>query len=57
MTHTIRRFGNREDDIPWLITSHVGINTDNLIEELEKAIEIISNSGIRIRVLKSRGIH
>jgi len=48
MTHTLHRFGNREKDIPWLITPRVGVNTDNLIEKLEKAIEIIDNSGIKM---------
>ncbi|MEM2158259.1 MAG: hypothetical protein QXO72_04515, partial [Sulfolobales archaeon] len=36
------------NDIPWLITPRVGINTDNLIEKLEKAIEIIDNTGIKM---------
>ncbi|MCX8186967.1 MAG: hypothetical protein N3G48_07695 [Sulfolobales archaeon] len=48
MTHTLHRFGKRENDIPWLITPRVGVNTDNLIEKLEKVIKIIDDSGIKM---------
>lgn len=48
MTHTLHRFGKRENDIPWLITPRIGINTNNLFEKLEKAIEIIERSGIKM---------
>jgi predicted DNA-binding ribbon-helix-helix protein len=48
VTHTLHRFGDRKDDFPWLITPRVGVNTDNLSEKLDKAIQIINRVGIKV---------
>lgn len=48
MTHTLHRFGDRKNDIAWLITPRIGVNTNNLPAKLKTIISILDEVGIKM---------